>query len=280
MNKIDSLNIDIEKEHMVLKSVVRQIGSTTEDFNSYIYSYLTEYNINPTFSKLTIEKISIPAYINPRSNVNYEFIRNETTKKFEMVVWGTNDIHNKLNAKDYKLFNVINNAINEEWSKHLDRGSSDFINGLIELYDRFKKLNIQKKTVSERLRKLTLSRRTEEFEIWYNNLKNGDKIIFKEPMTMSVSLNRHGDIFVLSDFTVWKFSEKTTQLRLHYITGKIPKHFELALNRMTYLRPNDNFRRVKNVVLKRELLEKFLEYKLDMETMAKQHQLVSLYNKI
>lgn len=280
MSGITNLTIEIGKQQGIYKGLTELISNTKEDLRNYNFLYFSEVNMAPRDCRIYDGKISIDIPIDTVNSVRYNFTLNETTNKFEMKVWGVNEIHVKVGADTYTKFHEVNTKVNGEWLKHLKDNDSDFINTLIDFYGRMDTLLKRKKYTEDRLKELVIERKTAEFEILYDNLKVMDKIIFTTPTVLSLSTKMYSGMFVVSDFTVWKFCDKTTRIRLHYLKGELVSHLRNGVGTGRYKRPTDNFRLVNNKILKRELLEKYIDDKFNLDAMNKQHKLVRLIDKI
>jgi hypothetical protein len=213
-----------------------------------------------------------------RCEVIYEFYK--PNSELKMTTRGDGNIHNRLNADDYANFLKLNRYICDEWLTVLKNGDSPFIKLIKDFHHTLVQISRAETHTKKTLQELFHEKKKVEFNNFFDGLKDGDKIIFNQPLRINFSSGSTKNEYRLTSLILWKRTNKLIKVRLPYLDPNMTSQVNTNIYRNRVGIPTNNFKSVKKHVLHRELFHEYLNDNINMVTTNKHNSLKMLVDKL
>jgi len=213
-----------------------------------------------------------------RCEVIYEFYK--PNSELKMTTRGDGNIHNRLNADDYANFLKLNRYICDEWLTVLKNGDSPFIKLIKDFHHTLVQISRAETHTKKTLQELFHEKKKVEFNDFLDGLKDGDKIIFREPVRINFSSGSTKNEYLLTSLILWKKTDKLIKVRLPYIDPNMVLNTNANRYRHRKEIPTNNFKSVKKHVLHRELFYEYINDRIDVKVTNKHNTLKILVDKL
>ena len=213
-----------------------------------------------------------------RCEVIYEFYK--PNSELKMTTRGDGNIHNRLSANDYSNFLKLNRYICDEWLTVLKNGDSPFIKLIQDFHHTLIQISRAETHTKKTLQELFHEKKKMEFNNFLDNLKDGDSIIFSEPVRINFSSGSTKNEYMLTSLILWKRTDKLIKVRLPHLDSNMVSQVRTNVYRNRVTIPTNDFKSVKKHVLHRELFYEYITDRINVGATNKHNSLKMLVNKL